>query len=431
MQSGQLDTLLRAILVTALAGTSLVSCSDPIWDDANYDTVSCKTLLRGLAPQLGVDSIELWQGSEQFTSDKITTKGWSVILADGVECQGAGASSCAADRDKAGHDPAVTSLTQVEIVGMPPNHERVLTTKGGVVKAAGTKDELLAMLGSIDTEEKLLLWYRYIRQGECEVKVHLEADHIEIKTTTTLSDCPTRTEEQILSVHRDGAVEVIEHGEQTSSNVCAGRRPRGLQPSPGSQGDPLGQHFSAMARLEEASVTAFHLLAADLEAIGAPAGLIEGCREAAADEVRHARSAGQLALRFGADLAPAQVAPAGARTARELAVENAIEGCIRETFGALVARHQAVRSQDEEIRAALAIIAEEETRHAALSWRIQGWLEQERSCGGVLTATRAGAFAQLRAEILASEPASPAITGLPDQATALRLLDGLEGALLG
>ena len=53
--------------------------------------------------------------------------------------------------------------------------------------------------------------------------------------------------------------------------------------------------------------------------------------------------------------------------------ENAREGCVRETFGALIAMHQAERAGDPIIRRAMRRIAEEETRHAELAWEVASW----------------------------------------------------------
>ena len=57
----------------------------------------------------------------------------------------------------------------------------------------------------------------------------------------------------------------------------------------------------------------------------------------------------------------------------EVALENAVEGCVRETYGAVVGHHQARRAQDPVVRAAMAQVAEDETRHAALSWAVAEW----------------------------------------------------------
>lgn len=56
-----------------------------------------------------------------------------------------------------------------------------------------------------------------------------------------------------------------------------------------------------------------------------------------------------------------------------LAAENAIEGCARESYGALVAAWQATHAIDDDVRAAYASIARDEARHALLSAAIDDW----------------------------------------------------------
>jgi hypothetical protein len=63
--------------------------------------------------------------------------------------------------------------------------------------------------------------------------------------------------------------------------------------------------------------------------------------------------------------------------AYEIALENAVEGCVRETYGALVAAHQALHAQDPRIAAAMEVVAADEIRHAELSWALAGWLEPQ------------------------------------------------------
>jgi len=60
-----------------------------------------------------------------------------------------------------------------------------------------------------------------------------------------------------------------------------------------------------------------------------------------------------------------------------MAVENAVEGCVRETFGAAVAMIQAERAGDMQVRLAMKRIARDETRHAELSWAVAAWLEPQ------------------------------------------------------
>jgi len=60
-----------------------------------------------------------------------------------------------------------------------------------------------------------------------------------------------------------------------------------------------------------------------------------------------------------------------------MAVENVVEGCVRETFGAALALFQAKSAKDAEIRRALGRIARDETRHAELSWAVAQWLASQ------------------------------------------------------
>jgi len=59
--------------------------------------------------------------------------------------------------------------------------------------------------------------------------------------------------------------------------------------------------------------------------------------------------------------------------------EIAVEGCVRETFGALEATFQAKNANDPQIRRVMRRIAEDETRHAALAWRVAAWIEPRLS----------------------------------------------------
>lgn len=132
-----------------------------------------------------------------------------------------------------------------------------------------------------------------------------------------------------------------------------------------------------MAYLEAASVDAFVILAAELEAHGAPPRLVRAARRAARDEVRHARIVGGLAARAGAYVPTHEVRPTGVRSIEAMAMENAVEGCVRETFGAAVALVLAAKTSDAKIRRAMARIARDEARHAALAWQVAAWLEPQ------------------------------------------------------
>ena len=160
---------------------------------------------------------------------------------------------------------------------------------------------------------------------------------------------------------------------------CAGstgRRPRGLLPASrrgGASRREIGDYFASMAHLESASVRAFRELERSLRALGAPASLARRARHAAEDERRHARATARLARRFGGKPPRPEVARAEAPSLFELLHHNVVEGCVGETFGALVATWQAERAGDARIRATLQRIAADEVRHAVLAWDLHAW----------------------------------------------------------
>jgi hypothetical protein len=164
-----------------------------------------------------------------------------------------------------------------------------------------------------------------------------------------------------------------------SGGPCqTGRRPEGLGVSEARHaGDARERYLAEMAWLEAASVPAFERLTRELEAHGAPRRLRDASRRAVGDEVRHAREVGAFAARAGAAVGVPRVAPLGVRSLEEIAIENAIEGCVRETFGAAVAAVQAARAGDDRFRAAMKGIARDEARHAQLSWEVATWLDEK------------------------------------------------------
>ncbi len=168
---------------------------------------------------------------------------------------------------------------------------------------------------------------------------------------------------------RDGAAPIVDC---VSCAGPGGRRPRGLREARRAlhaERAPLGDYFAAMAHLESASVRAFRDLERWLTSLGAPPRLAREARRAAADERRHARAASRLARRFGGVTARPRVRHTSEPTLLELLEDDAIEGCVGETFGALVATWKAERASDPRIRRTLRRISADETRHAAPSRR--------------------------------------------------------------
>jgi hypothetical protein len=74
------------------------------------------------------------------------------------------------------------------------------------------------------------------------------------------------------------------------------------------------------------------------------------------------------ALRRGAEPLRHDFEPEGARSLLEIALENAREGCVGETWAALVAHVQGRCAATARARQQFRRIAEDETRHAELAW---------------------------------------------------------------
>jgi hypothetical protein len=154
----------------------------------------------------------------------------------------------------------------------------------------------------------------------------------------------------------------------------SGRRPSGLQlPSLATTRVP-GDVFARMAQLEAASVPAFAQLERELNAHGAPERLLSGARRALIDEERHAQMMGDLARRVGSRLQLAEVSRMELRPLVDVAIENAVEGCVRETVGAVAAWKTSLATNDSMAARVLTVIAADEQRHANLAWAVDRWV---------------------------------------------------------
>lgn len=209
---------------------------------------------------------------------------------------------------------------------------------------------------------------------------------------------------------------------------CLGREPAGLLEGTRTVSS-LGEYFSEMARIEEASVFAFRRMARELRAFGAPASLVRSAHRAARDEIAHTRMAGSMARRFGAEPSRPMIDAPMKRSLFAFAMENEIEGCVRETFGALTGMHQAQFADDPRIRAMMSVIARDEARHASLSQRVSTWARRRltQSESRKLDVARDEAFAKTQNDFLRA-PLTPwqRALGLPTAAASRTLLDALQ-----
>jgi hypothetical protein len=212
---------------------------------------------------------------------------------------------------------------------------------------------------------------------------------------------------------------------------CTGRRPAGLVEEDGC-GSDLGAYLSEAAHLEAASVAAFRTLRRELRQHGAPRSLLHAAARAARDEVRHARAMASLARRHGAVPRKVRVKRTPLRTLAEIAIENAVEGCVRETYGALVATYQARTAGDADLRAAMQQIAKDETRHAALAWKIHDWVDRrlEASDRQRVDDARREAIEEIASAMVpAPSPSVQQLAGFPGPAEAMRMMADLRTIL--
>jgi hypothetical protein len=215
---------------------------------------------------------------------------------------------------------------------------------------------------------------------------------------------------------------------------CGGRCPEGLAPAAsGGAGDPLGAWLAASAHLEAASIDAFEILATELRAHRAPPTLIQAARAATVDERRHANAIGRLAASRGAVPPVVYVNRGPIRDIEAVARENAVEGCVRETYAALLACRQALAATDPAIRSAMTGIARDETRHAALAWAVDGW---SQALLAPAARRRVGEVRREAIEGLVNAPLADfsrddrAQAGLPDEDDAARMAGELGTALV-
>lgn len=164
------------------------------------------------------------------------------------------------------------------------------------------------------------------------------------------------------------------------------------------------------AELEAASVPAFEILARELSAHDAPQSLIARALASADDERRHARMMSSLARAHGARPGPVRVVVRAPRDLEAIARENAVEGLVREAYGARVAIDVS--------------IAADEQRHADLAADVHAWIRPRLSYAARLRVdeARAAAGAQLVAECAVDLPrAVRDALGLPDATRAVEL----------
>lgn len=293
-------------------------------------------------------------------------------------------------------------------------------------------DELLAFLGRIDTPNEAALIMSANEGPGVSCNLQLDGrDYVaDVEGAVGDSLCPPTLQRYEMRVTPDGVYSKTAVGSPYLGTGCVGRRPDGLCVAPPADThETAGRWLARTARLEAAAVAAFVLLARELDALGAPAALITRLRRAAREEIAHAEQMAALARARGAEPLPAVVVPPARRSVLDIALENAVEGCVRECWGALCARFQAEAASAADVRAAFIRVAREEAEHAQLSRDVATWLDARLTAPERVTVAtaRRDAVDQLRTELDRDVPVDTcAELGLPTRAQALRALDALD-----
>jgi hypothetical protein len=192
----------------------------------------------------------------------------------------------------------------------------------------------------------------------------------------------------------------------------------------------LAEAWARDGRFEHASIASFARFVLELLSAGAPPDLVADAQAALKDEIRHASLCFGLAsayacaaINVGRDSAfagpsigpgplPIEDALHDRRDLPSIAAAVVREGCVGETIAALAAMEARDGAKDPAVRAALDEIAEDELRHATLSWRFAAWAA--RQGGAPVRAAIAAAFEEARG---AATP--PAALPPPDPHAAL------------
>jgi hypothetical protein len=217
----------------------------------------------------------------------------------------------------------------------------------------------------------------------------------------------------------------------TGTPECiGGRRPMGHVAACSTGDDALGRSFAELAHLEGASVVAFLQLSRQLEQWGAPQHLVRRCRDAARDELVHAKLMSRFARERGVAVPALHCSPPPDELLAA-AIHNASEGCVNEAWAALLAHVQAAHAADPSVRDAFTVIAADEARHAQLAWDLHAWFSARLDAADRrrVAAARTRAAAKLSAIARSQARGLPAALGIPEEVVLTRLAEDFGARL--
>lgn len=310
-----------------------------------------------------------------------------------------------------------------------------IVTKGDEVRVITTVDELRAVVAPIDSldEAAAMAMFSNRRLSCGGNNARTESDGYVLQYVG--GGCGGPEVETLFKVHRDGTITEVEKNELSSGDpdCIEGRRPAGYVVARRAWLASLPAHLAEIAHMEAAAVIAFAELRDELLAHGAPPMLVARVERARRDEVAHDAIMTELAEAHGAIPPRLEQRSTSPRSLLALALDNAEEGCVRETYGALVAAHQAMHASDPALRAAFARIAADEAEHAALSLDLRDWLSAKLSPHerALVAAAEASAWSVLEGECAAVRPSFEVqrVAGMPSASVASALVRSLRRRL--
>jgi hypothetical protein len=298
----------------------------------------------------------------------------------------------------------------------------IVTSLGDEVLRHDTPESLRKVLGDVNTATEAVLFAQLHglyaacaaeSTGVSNAGTLVQATDTGWRVQSRWSGCNPSIGDQVIEIHNDGTSAGFERNIVAGRCSTTARRTAGLQlgAAEAMQG-PAAAFLALSAQLEAASVPAFNRLARELSRLGSPQ-LAAAAKRSACDEAYHSVLMQRLAARYGGRPSrPHVVTERRSRTAYEIAHENAVEGCVRETFGSLIAWQQSVLAADPMVAHTMRRIAVDEAQHAELSWQVARWIEPQ------LTATERVQIARARAQAVTQLQRELATDFLPDAAKA-------------
>jgi hypothetical protein len=136
--------------------------------------------------------------------------------------------------------------------------------------------------------------------------------------------------------------------------------------------DDWGGYFARLAQEEATAVFAFGELLEYLQDWEAPKLLQDWCSRIIEEEKVHTLMMSGLAHRNGQGSAVIQFPSVNQVSMKEMAIHNALTGCIGETWSAVLLRYQSEHAP--KYNGVFKRISKDETSHAEFSWSLHEWL---------------------------------------------------------